>query len=235
MELNMRILRAFYTIAAALIIWVSAIQDTHSASVPANAKPASVRTIKAIFTGKTWDWDGSGGYFRKDGKFFAHAGSKADPIYAKGAWAVYRGGKLCFSSKWYGGDFSGYGYYPYAAGDVSCFEHKQAGGDIYQRRVGLRSSKWYLFKHAKARKSDEFLKVKRGDRVATKYNEYKQLLIAKDPGPKTRLKWKHKRIKQERIVKVKVRRKRVVVTKHKKIRQNKRWRWHSKRTKRNRI
>lgn len=67
-------------------------------------------------------------------------------------WFIPGGGKMCYHAKWYGS----WG----VKGSTTCFEHRQAGNVVYQRKSP--DGDWYVFK-----------RLKYGDYVTTKQTRIK--------------------------------------------------------------
>ena len=144
--------------------------------VPAVAKPATKIAEKAqkaavgpdagvyqIYQNHSWRWGNHGAAFFavKQRQFDAWSTEGGKPSFGDGIWFLPGSGKLCFRAKWHGS----WG----AKGSMTCFEHRQAGKVIYQRRSP--NGEWYEFRSARG-KSD----VKYGDRVSRKLKRIKARL-----------------------------------------------------------
>lgn len=149
---------------AAAVILVCA---THGAFAANNgggrssgARPISAEDITGIYGGKTWVWQNGSGYFAKTGEFVAWSGSGEKATYAKGKWTVTDAGRMCMTAAWRTKAGS--------AENTTCFAHQaSAGGNtIYQMKEP--SGDWYIFKHAKIRKKDEYAKLRKGDLASTR-------------------------------------------------------------------
>jgi hypothetical protein len=121
----------------------------------ANERPLSQKELRALYANKSWFWKDGVAFFNPSGRFKAYTGSKSNPNTVTGGWGAYKNGKLCFSGKWKSGQWTSF--------DSTCFLHKVVNGNIYQRR--LPEGDWYIFKHAKSRKTDEYRKMVRGNYV----------------------------------------------------------------------
>src|SRR5829696_7955893 len=65
-------------------------------------RPMSPPELLALYSGKTWVWEGGGGYLRPDGRFEAFISKAgAAPTYAKGWWWVTNQGVMCFKATWH--------------------------------------------------------------------------------------------------------------------------------------
>ena len=111
--------------------------------------------LRGVYANKTWKWKHGAAYFAEDGTFKAWSRDKGVLYHAFGTWTAVPDGKLCFSASWRAD----------ASSDApiveTCFSHSARGRDIAQMKEP--DGKWYLFKHAKTRKGDEFLKLRPGD------------------------------------------------------------------------
>lgn len=121
------------------------------------AKPLPIREVEAIYNGKTWVWPDGAGYFDGTGQFIAWSGRGRNLYVAKGSWRTDNEGRICFDAEWKGRKGTGQ--------KSTCFMHrKSTAGAIYQRAKGT----WYVFKHARTRKSDEIRKLRPGNSVSAK-------------------------------------------------------------------
>ncbi|MFB9985097.1 DUF995 domain-containing protein [Mesorhizobium kowhaii] len=121
--------------------------------------------IYQMYQNRSWLWGRNGaGYFAVQRRqFSAWTSDKGKPGYGDGTWFIPGGGKLCFRAKWHG-----------AGGDadaLTCFEHRQAGRAIYQRKIP--DGDWYVFRNSHRSLADEFLKIKYGDYVTVQQNRIK--------------------------------------------------------------
>ncbi|WP_027053284.1 DUF995 domain-containing protein [Mesorhizobium erdmanii] len=123
--------------------------------------------IYQMYKNRSWLWGRNGaGYFAVQRRQFnAWTSDKGKLGYGDGIWFIPGGGKLCFRAKWHG-----------AAGDanaLSCFEHRQSGRIIYQRRIP--DGTWYVFRSSHRNLADEFMKLKCGDHVTRKEKRIKAM------------------------------------------------------------
>ncbi|RUX32886.1 DUF995 domain-containing protein [Mesorhizobium sp. M7A.F.Ca.US.011.01.1.1] len=122
--------------------------------------------IYQMYQNRSWLWGREGaGYFAVQRRqFSAWTSDKARKLgYGDGIWFIPGGGKLCFRAKWHG-----------AGGDsnaLSCFEHRQAGRILYQRRVP--DGEWYVFRSSHRNLADAFMQLKHGDYVSRKQSRIK--------------------------------------------------------------
>lgn len=121
----------------------------------ANERSLSQKELRTLYANKSWFWKDGVAFFNRSGKFVASTGSKQKPNTVKGGWSAYKNGKICFSGDWKTGEWASF--------DSTCFLHKVVNGNIYQRR--LPDGDWYIFKHAKTRKTDEYRKIVAGNYV----------------------------------------------------------------------
>ena len=142
------------------------------AASPIGAAAASARPVEAgtrslssgevyqLYANRSWIWKEGAGYFAPKRTFTAWSREGDKPSYAQGRWYITERGKLCFRAEWHAADGS--------APATTCFSHREKKGVIYQRREP--DGEWYVFKHARARTSDEFAKLRRGDHVGSHMN-----------------------------------------------------------------
>jgi hypothetical protein len=140
-------------ISAAFVVSLSSLDAMAQSSVDRGGKPLSQRAVYALYAGKTWFWNDGGGYFRRDGRFLAMSGKSRRLSRVAGGWGAYRNGKVCFSGTWKSSKGDGF--------DSTCFLHKRVGRKIYQKRYPY--GRWYVFRSAPTRKSDEYRKLARGN------------------------------------------------------------------------
>lgn len=118
----------------------------------AKAKPLSIGELQTLYAGKTWFWGDGQAYFAPNGKFYAHSGKGSSASYVEGGWGAYKNGKICFSGTWRSAAGNGF--------NSSCFFHQGDGKTISQKNpIG----DWYVFKHAKPKKGEEYSKLVKGD------------------------------------------------------------------------
>lgn len=119
------------------------------------SKPMTGDHLFAVFHSRTWKWSAGGGFFEPNSQQFSawsREGGKA--TIGEGRWfTVTSKGKLCFNAKWTAIDGSG--------SAVTCFLHRIVGNTIFQKKAP--DGEWYVFKHAKRTKGDEFLKLLKGN------------------------------------------------------------------------
>lgn len=139
-------------IGLSLLATVFAMVFVGSAQAAIGGKPLSQRELYRLYAGKTWLWKKGGGYFRRDGRFFAQTGYRKRSKVA-GGWGAYRRGKVCFSGRWRTGRWKSF--------DATCFLHRRVGNTIYQKRLPV--GKWYVFKTVRGRKNEEFRKLASGN------------------------------------------------------------------------
>jgi hypothetical protein len=136
------------------------------ADLAMNAEVVPDKGIYQMYQNRSWLWGREGaGYFAVPRRqFSAWTSDKKGKLgYGDGIWFIPGGGKLCFRAKWHG-----------AGGDsnaLSCFEHRQAGRILYQRRVP--DGEWYVFRSSHRNLADAFMKLKYGDYVSRKQKQIK--------------------------------------------------------------
>ena len=121
--------------------------------------------IYQMYQNRSWLWgqNGAGFFAVQRRQFSAWTSDKGKLGYGDGIWFLPGGGKLCFRAKWHG-----------AGGDadaLTCFEHRQAGRVVYQRKIP--DGDWYVFRSSDRNMADEFMKVKYGDYATWKQNRIK--------------------------------------------------------------
>lgn len=120
------------------------------------ASPMSGDQLFAVFNNQTWQWETGGGFFAaRQRAFIAWSSEGGKPSYGEGRWFTTGAGKFCFRAKWTSLDG--------AANAVTCFSHRINGNTIFQKREP--DGEWYVFKHAKRTKGDEYMKLKKGNYV----------------------------------------------------------------------
>ena len=94
--------------------------------------------IYQLYQNHSWIWGKNGTAFfsAKQRQFDAWTSDKGKPGYGDGIWFIPGGGKVCYRATWHGGWGS--------KKSMTCFEHRQAGNVIYQRK--LPDGEWYAFK-----------------------------------------------------------------------------------------
>ncbi|RFB79964.1 DUF995 domain-containing protein [Methylovirgula sp. 4M-Z18] len=132
-------------------------------------KPLTGSELTQLYRNRTWIWDHGGGYFAaKDNTFNAWSGKGSSASYGEGVWFTASGGRLCFDAEWH----SAQGNAP----ALTCFSHREKNGVIYQRREP--AGAWYIFKHARVKHDDAYLKLQLGDRVAGHIPRIKERLAS---------------------------------------------------------
>jgi hypothetical protein len=120
-------------------------------------RPLTAAAVKKLFGGKTWLWQGGGGYLDPNGSFVAVVGTDAaSGTYAEGKWEVNDKGQLCHTEEWR--SRSG------TSNASTCYTHHAWGGSIYQRKEP--GGAWYVFRHAPARNGDPVHNLVQGNRIA---------------------------------------------------------------------
>ena len=109
-------------------------------------------------------WSANDG-FAANGTFSAWSRDGNTSIKADGTWEAVPDGKLCFSASWQA-DPKPAGA-PEAPVVKTCFSHKVKGREIAQRKDP--DGDWYIFKHSKAQRGDEIMKLRNG-KLALKAN-----------------------------------------------------------------
>ncbi len=132
----------------------------------AKAKPLPIEALQKVYAGKTWFWAEGSAYFAPNGKFYAHSGKGPTANYMEGGWGAYKNGKICFSGTWRSAAGSGF--------DSSCFLHQGEGKTITQRRNPV--GDWYVFKHAKPKKGEEYSKLVKGDWASPQVRKTKRAI-----------------------------------------------------------
>ncbi|RWO95870.1 MAG: DUF995 domain-containing protein [Mesorhizobium sp.] len=126
--------------------------------------PLTTDELFQVYQGRSWIWkDGAGHFSPRQRRFTATTGNGTS--YGEGRWFLTDPGKLCFRATWTSKDGS--------TPALSCFSHRKQGANVYQKS---KKGKWYLFKHAQLRKTDEYAKVRRGDYVANRLAKTKARL-----------------------------------------------------------
>ncbi|MEO5759605.1 MAG: DUF995 domain-containing protein [Mesorhizobium sp.] len=139
---------------------------TKVAELAMKADVVSDEGIYQMYQNRTWLWgrDGAGYFAVKRRQFSAWTSDKGKQGYGDGIWFIPGGGKLCFRAKWHG-----------AGGDsnaLSCFEHRQSGRILYQRRAS--GGEWYVFRSGHRNLADAFFQIKSGDYVTRKQTRIKK-------------------------------------------------------------
>ncbi|RWE77499.1 DUF995 domain-containing protein [Mesorhizobium sp.] len=159
----------FVGAALACSVFVIGLQDTAIAKAAnrigdkaAKATAVSDEGIYQLYKNRTWRWGNHGAAFFAVGKRQFTARSTEDkPSYGEGIWFMPGGGKLCFRATWRGS----WG----AKTSLSCFEHRQAGKVIYQRKFP--SGDWYEFRESRGK-----LDLRNGDYASKKVKRFKAKL-----------------------------------------------------------
>jgi hypothetical protein len=132
-------------------------------AAPAQAKlqwaPLTTEYVESMYSNKTWMWKNGAGYFGADHHFKAWTRSKGVVTRADGTWDVRDEGMMCFSARW----GASVDLLSEAPVKETCFSHSAKGRKIAQ--MSEPDGKWYIFKHARTRKRDEFLKLRPGERA----------------------------------------------------------------------
>jgi hypothetical protein len=157
------------TITATLFVATVSMPIEHAIAkggLPANGKNMTASAVKNIYTDMTWQWAAGGGYFNPDRTFIAVSGTGKNLSYAEGKWIVTASGGLCFIADWH------------TAKSVfrqqkTCFYHASSGG-IYQSKGG--SGDWYVFRSKPVKDTDEYNKLRPGNRVAELFAKAKKRL-----------------------------------------------------------
>nr|WP_296736145.1 DUF995 domain-containing protein [Mesorhizobium sp.] len=104
----------------------------------AKAAAVSDEGVYQLYQNHSWLWGKNGAAFFavKQRQFDAWTSDKGKPGYGDGIWFIPGGGKLCYRATWHGA----WG----AKASMTCFEHRQAGKIIYQRK--LPDGDWYAFR-----------------------------------------------------------------------------------------
>ena len=132
-------------------------------AVSANARLAWVPLdpiyVQSMYSNKTWVWKNGAGYFGADHHFKAWSRARGVVTWGSGSWDVRDDGMMCFSASWSAGSA------PSSEAPIkeTCFSHSAKDHKIAQMREP--DGKWYIFKHAKTRRGDEFLNLRPGDRT----------------------------------------------------------------------
>ena len=158
---------------AIVLCLVGVVMMAGQAFAAPKGKPLSMHEVRKLYAGKTWFWRDGGGYFARSGRFHGKSGYGNSSSQMKGGWWAYAGGKLCFSGTWRTKGGPGFA--------SSCFAHKRIGRTIYQKR--LPEGRWYVFKHARIRKNDEYRKLARGKYVNwySKWRKSQRMTYRKKP------------------------------------------------------
>jgi beta-mannanase len=135
--------------------------------VPKKARAMTGVELYEIFHGKTWKWtNGAGRMEGKGRRFRAWTQSGAEASWAEGRWIVRDDGQLCLKADWHTQSAT--------SRNTTCFSHRTLGGTIYQRREP--AGEWYVFKHSKTAKTDEFNKLVSEDLVKAKLSIIQDLV-----------------------------------------------------------
>jgi len=126
-------------------------------TLPRKAHFVRPAAVVQLYAGRTWLWKSGGGYFAPNQRFIAWSGKAKAKSYVDGKWYATARGKVCFEGVWHSARSDG--------PNLTCFDHRIAGLAVYQRK--LPNGGWYLFKHARRVKGDEYNKLVAGDRVSS--------------------------------------------------------------------
>ena len=122
-----------------------------------HGRPLKAEAVRKLFSGKTWLWQGGGGYLDPSGSFVAVVGTDAaSATYAEGKWEVNDKGQLCHTEDWR--SRSG------TSNASTCYTHHSWGNAIYQRKDP--TGPWYVFRHARSRSGDPANNLVQGNRIA---------------------------------------------------------------------
>jgi Protein of unknown function (DUF995) len=128
-------------------------------AVPAEARAMTGFELFMTFREKTWKWADGAGRMQDEGRLFkAWTQSGEDASWAEGRWTVTNDGRLCLKAVWHSQSAE--------ARSTTCFSHRIFGGTIYQKKEP--AGDWYVFKHGRPTKEDEFNKLVSEDLVATR-------------------------------------------------------------------
>ncbi|HEV7309040.1 DUF995 domain-containing protein [Ensifer sp.] len=141
------------------------------AKIEIKPTPLSAYEVYSLYRNKTWNWPTGGARFTAhDRKLVAYVNKgKGDRSYAEGNWYVSDLGMMCMQARWTSSQGSGPAR--------TCFGHSRIGDTIYQRRVP--DGKWYVFKHPKMKKYDEYKKFVSNDAITAKALRLKEEFLAK--------------------------------------------------------
>ncbi|AZO33290.1 DUF995 domain-containing protein [Mesorhizobium sp. M2A.F.Ca.ET.037.01.1.1] len=155
-------------VGAALVcsVFVIGLQDAAMAKAAnrigdkaAKATAVSEEGIYQLYKNRSWRWGNHGAaFFAVSKRQFTAWSTEDKPSDGEGIWFMPGSGKLCFRATWRGS----WG----AKTSLSCFEHRQAGKVIYQRRSP--SGDWYEFRDRRG-KSD----LRNGDYASKKVKRFK--------------------------------------------------------------
>lgn len=129
----------------------------------AKATAVSDEGIYQLYKNRSWLWGNHGAAYFAVAKrqFAAWSTEDGKPSYGEGIWFMPGSGKLCFRATWHGS----WG----AKTSLSCFEHRNSGKVIYQRKSP--AGEWYAFKDRHG-KSD----LRNGDYASRKVKRFKAKL-----------------------------------------------------------
>ncbi len=151
----------------------SEFDDARTQALFLASSPMSGDQLFAVFNNHTWQWRTGGGFFAaKDQSFTAWSSEGGKPSYGEGRWFTTGVGKICFRAKWTSLDG--------AAKAITCFSHRITGNTIFQRREP--GGEWYVFKHAKRTRGDEYLKLRKGNYVYHPLRRMKEKMAMADGG-----------------------------------------------------
>lgn len=158
----------FPIIAAALVMGSIFIAALSPANAQPSGKPRPVNPdeLRALYSGKTWVWEGGGGYLAPDGNFEAFISKPGGaPTYAEGNWWVTTSGVMCFKATWHLRTSS--------KQSSKCFGHLVDGNMIFQREEP--QGFWYAFRTESApHPQDEFNKLRPGNLVSAQVARLKR-------------------------------------------------------------
>lgn len=155
---------------------ITARAQTDKAGVALEASGGRHLTIDELYrlyANHSWNWKDGAGYFQARKRLFLSTVSNGGDIsFAEGQWFLTSWGRLCFQADWHAASGS--------SEALTCFEHRTAGGNIYQRR--LPDGDWYVFRHATPVADDEANKLRYGDYVSEKLRQDREMIAGSGAG-----------------------------------------------------
>jgi len=130
-----------------------------TAAVPANierAERVAPRDVGALFAGKSWIWKDGAAYFQAGPRRFMATVGGDKVSTGEGRWTVSKTGVLCLVGRW--------GTKGHSAPARTCFDHRQVGKALYQRK--LPDGAWYVLRSDPPAAGDEINKIREGNAVA---------------------------------------------------------------------
>jgi hypothetical protein len=148
------------TTVAMLAAFILPVAAEETVKVPKAARVMSAVELYLLYRNKTWQWPEGAGRLQEKGRaFIGWSGSGDNTQWAEGHWVLSDTGLMCLKADWYGVP-----PHQMKQSNKSCFRHRIYEGTIYQKQEP--SGSWYIFKHAKAADSDEFMKLVAEDTVS---------------------------------------------------------------------